>query len=267
MHVILKTVVSSIYEIPWLKMSFREAARYADRIILCEFDVTHTGAERPLIFGDFLEEFKKEFPNLEYYPVVTRIGFTGQSDRSADTHQNETLMRGWFARNVKVGARDVIFSVDADEVLYASTYEKALKKFTQFPLQFRLRQMFYSPYWEWSNCVFVGPGAFIFKRGDRDFPFDWRYQGKLRKGFHGVHFSWCLPLKAMENKLKTYSHAPEFSGFAVTKVLEAAIKDRSYPFDPLRPFDLKNIEDPGEVLPASFWQYEHLIAPEIRERV
>ena len=68
---------------------------------------------------------------------------------------------------------------------------------------------------------------------------NWRDNGVLYKDFAGCHFSWCMPVNSLIQKLKTYAHAPRYRHLAKKEILEDAINNKKYPFDPNRRFDIE----------------------------
>jgi Glycosyltransferase family 17 len=56
----LKTCFSAENEIKFLKLNLRESFKHIDKFIICEFNRTHTGAERELIFNKYSDFFTPE---------------------------------------------------------------------------------------------------------------------------------------------------------------------------------------------------------------
>ena len=258
-------MVSNRSEIPFLWMMFDEAAQYVDRIIVTEFNQTHSGLERSFIFPDYVSEFEKEFPNLVYLQGVNIPGVIREAADSDGHHHNETLMRGWFAHQLRFRRSEVVFSNDADEILYGSTYKWVLDNFSwkSKGVRFGLHQFFYRPNFLWRDQEFMAPVALRFGRYNRDHAINWRYQGKKLPGYWGVHFSWCIPAEEMAEKVKNYSHANEQKHLSDVELMRASRANRTYPFDPPKPFDIEVIGYQSEILPKSFNKYRHLIDPEV----
>lgn len=265
MKVSLKTMVSSHSEIPFLWMMFEEAANYVDRIIVTEFNQTHTGLEREFIFQDYVEDFSRSFPHLVYLQGENIPGMVRNASSTVEHHANETLMRGWFAGQLMFKKSEVIFSTDADEVLYGSTYKHVIESvgWGFKGVRFRLHQMFYRPNFLWLEQEFVAPVALRFGRYNRDHAVNWRYQGKKLPGHHGVHFSWCIPAAEMARKVERYAHANQQRHLNKAETMRQARKERSYPFDPPKPFTIRVIPYDDSILPKSFSKYRHLLSPEV----
>ena len=265
MKLTLKTMVSNHSEVPFLWMMFEEAAPFVDRIIVTEFNQTHSGLDREFLFHDYVADFQREFPQLVYLQGVNIKGVVRRADTYEGHHANETLMRGWFAHQLKFKKSEIIFSTDADEVLYGSTYKWVRDSFrwSSKGVRFRLHQMFYRPNFIWLNQEFVAPVALRFGHYNREYAVNWRYQGKKLPGHWGVHFSWCIPAEEMAEKVKNYSHANEQKHLSDVELMRASRANRTYPFDPPKPFDIEVIGYQSEILPKSFNKYRHLIDPEV----
>ena len=244
---------------------FDEAAPYVDRIVVTEFNQTHSGIDRAFIFEDFLASFRQEFPMLVYLQGRNIPGVIPNAANAEDQHHNETLMRGWFARQLKFRRSEIVFSADADEILYGSTYKWVLDNFSwkSKGVRFGLHQFFYRPNFLWRDQEFIAPVALRFGHYNREHAINWRYQGKKLPGHWGVHFSWCIPAEDMAAKVLSYAHASEQKHLSNIDLMIQARANRSYPFDSSKPFSLEVIDLESEILPKSFKKYRHLIAPEV----
>lgn len=260
MRLVLKTMVSHPSEVPYLWMMFEESADFVDQIIVTEFDRTHSGLPREFIFGDFADSFSRVFPQMIYLQGRNLPGVIEKAQTPDEHHHNETLMRGWFARQLRFRGSDVIFSTDADEVLYSSTYRWVKDHFTfrSTGVRFRLHQFFYRPNFLWLGKEFVAPVALRYRRYNREYPTNWRYQGSKLSGFWGVHFSWCIPLEEMVKKVKNYSHASEHGHLDDRELFRKARIEGTFPFDD-RDFKLAEIDIDNKIIPKSFHKYAHLL--------
>lgn len=265
MRLILKTMVSNPAEIPFLRMMFREAEGFVERIILTEFDETHSGLPRDFIFDEFVDDFTREFPQLTYLQGSQIEGVIRNAETSDQHHHNETLMRGWFAKQIPLKSSDIIFSTDADEVLYSTTYRWVQENFSRrsHGVRFRLHQTFYRPNYLWVDKEFVAPVALKFGRYSKTYPTNWRYQGSTLPGFWGVHFSWCIPVSEMVEKVQNYSHAAEHGHLRGRALFEQARDKKIFPFDD-RDFHLAEISLDSPLLPHSLSTVLDEMSPEVR---
>jgi len=81
------------------------------------------------------------------------------------------------------------------------------------------------------------------------YPCNWRDVGEIVNKKVGCHFSWCMTPGEMVYKLHTYSH-PRYRFCADEKLLEEAIKNKTYPFDSSIDFNIREIYLDSEVLPT-----------------
>jgi hypothetical protein len=257
-------MVSNTSEIPFLKMMFAEAAPYVDQIVVTEFDRTHSGLHKDFIFSSHEQEFKSEFPQLVYLQGTNLDGVILAAETPDEHHHNETLMRGWFAKQLRFRSNDVIVSTDADEVLYEETYRWLRSDFnrTTKGYRFRLHQFFYRPNFLWIDKEFIAPVALRYGAFSSTYPNNWRYQGAKLPGFWGVHFSWCIPVDEMVKKVKNYSHAAEHRHLSAREIFLSAREEMVFPFDD-RDFRLSQISLDSPILPQSFFKYSHTLDPDV----
>ena len=244
---------------------FSEAAPYVEHILVTEFDHSHSGLERDFIFNRHVEEFAAAFPQLNYLQGVNIPGLIKGAKTADDQHHNERLMRGWWASQYRFKSRDVIFSTDADEVLYSSTYRWVLDHFswrTTRGVKFRLHHFFFRPNLLSLSSEFVAPVALRFGRYNRVYPNQWRYQGFRLPGYWGAHFSWCMPIKDMEKKLVNYAHAAEQSDLRGSNLFEHSRENRVMPFGESSD-ELHEIGYHSPLLPESFLAHAHRLDEEV----
>lgn len=264
MRIVLKTTVASESEIPWLLVKFREAREHADLFIVSEFDYTLSGLKKPFTFEPFVNEFEREFDGFHYLQGRSVEGVVPNAKSTQEHRHNETIFRGWFARQLPLKNSDIIVSTDADEVLYESSYSWIKRNFRRFDrgYRFRLHQVFYRPNYLWLDKEFVAPVALRFGAYNKVFPNNWRNQGPKLPGFWGVHFSWCMPVDDMLTKVKSYGHAPEHKHLSDREIFEHAIREKIFPFDD-RDFRLQPIAFDSPILPASLASVKDRVSPEV----
>lgn len=241
----LKTIFSAPNEIKFLKLNLQESFPYIDKFIVCEYNRTHVGSPRELIFNNFINEFSEAERQKILYIGADISAYTASSkNNSRLTHANERLIRGYFASQMSLADADIIFSVDADEIIFGSSYEQILHSLSFWTpaLKLRLHQFYYRINYLWEDNVFIAPTVCYAKYYKRKYPGQWRYDGRLYPEVAGCHFSWCLTVDEMIDKLGRYSHQPEYHQFANRAVLEVAVKDRTYPFDPSVPFHIRVLD-------------------------
>lgn len=257
--VYIKTIFSEEYELKYIKLQLHESFGYADDVIVTEYNYTHVGKKREFCFQKALENgyfTDAEKERIIYLPIdvtqevykIDELGtLTGEQ-----MHYNEQLFRGAFVKEMKLNDKDIIISVDADEIIYRRCYEKLLYKMKHdlrgllFPSKvcfcMKLHQFYYRPDYYWENCEFIAPSICYAVRHKKDYPAQWRYEGKLIDGYCGCHFSWVLTVEDMVKKLNNYAHNDLYHSLANKDLLVAAIRNKEYPFDPEREFNIREVD-------------------------
>ncbi|MFA5886397.1 MAG: hypothetical protein WC863_01310 [Patescibacteria group bacterium] len=241
----LKTIFSAAAEIKYLKLNIREAFPYIDKFIICEFNRTHTGATRELIFNNYYSEFSaSEQAKIIYLGVEAASFIKPAQDNRQQAHKNEKIMRGYFASQIKLANNDIIFSVDADEIIFGQKYPQLIAqlKFWRPAIQLPLYQFYYRLNYLWANNKFIAPTvcrAWYYKFR---YPGQWRYAGWIYPEITGCHFSWCLTIPEMLAKIKGYAHQQDYQSLAQTEILTAAVESKTYPFDPQVDFQIKVLD-------------------------
>jgi hypothetical protein len=161
-------------------------------------------------------------------------------------HRNEQLIRDGFRSVFEVSPRDIVISVDADEVLFSQRVKKLLKRLDRklFPKSsyiLKLHQMIYLIGYNWVDCNFQGPtisraGHFLNEESPQ-----WRYSGSRTLIRSGTHFSWVMTIEEMITKINNYAHRDTSIQFADKEILQRAIVSKSYIFDSERKFNIKEI--------------------------
>jgi hypothetical protein len=241
----LKTIFSAPNEVKYLRLNLKEAFKYIDKFIICEFNRTHVGTERPLIFEQFIDQFTEEERQKIIYigADISDQSVRAEGDSNL-AHQNEQLMRGYFASQLDLNDNDIVFSVDADEIIFSQYYEKILDRLGIFTkaVRLQLHQFFYRINYLWSNNQFIAPTVCKASYYKHKYPAQWRYDGKLFPQTVGCHFSWCITGDEMVSKLQSYAHQSDYGHLVNREILEEAIKNKTYPFDPNVDFCIKVLD-------------------------
>jgi hypothetical protein len=251
----LKTYAYSLHELPFLKLNLLESYDHIDKMIICEFNRSHSGVE---CRNDLLEEHimkwdQKLLDKILYFKCdisehTVNINDDGVLDNSTHTI-NEPIMRSYFTKCVDIQPDDIIVSVDADEIIYGEIYPELIELVRRKGIvKLRLNQFFYKINYHWVNANFIAPCICVAKFIKPNYPHNYRDTGFLFSKHVGCHFSWIMPIECMLRKFFLYSH-PEYKRFADRTILENAIQNRTYPFDPKRLFNIKIIELNNKLLP------------------
>lgn len=240
---------------PFLRASIRELAGRVDEIFISIPNVSHSGLplERDFIDSDLSQGLELEGTTLTIHEIDDK-GFIRNAEQSAELHYNEYLTRKAFAKRASVKGTDLVLALDADEVPFGSQVEELYGRAHArlFPIRLNFRQFFYRPNLLWEKFVFRGPvlspvglGQFR-KLGFRDIGL------AAPVSIQGCHFSWHLSAEEMVVKLRNYSHAQDYKSFANIELLSAALRSRTYPFDPNVEFSIRELN----------WEEFELLVPE-----
>jgi len=267
-RVYLKMYIYSPHEVKFVRLNVREASCHVDKVIVCEFSHTHVGSERKFIFGKYLDTFsKEEREKILYLPCDISDQVT-HAENSDEVHRIERLMRGYFASQINLHDRDIVISVDADEIIFSHCYNDILSHIGYFnkALKLQLYQFFYRVNYLWENETFIAPTACRAGFYKGQYPAQWRYDGELLPRYVGCHFSWCMSVDEMLEKMKVYSHHYDYRYLAKREILEEAIKHKTYPFAPERDFRIRvlDVHEDKQYYPESIYtmldDFAHLIA-------
>lgn len=248
--VYLKIIFSSLNEIKYIKMSLQESIGYVDYVLVTECNRSHVGTEHKYLFMDILENSDTFSEEEKARIIYVKGNLDGQvyenAENKEEMHQNETLIRGFFVKEIKLKPWDIIVAVDADEVIYRRYWPEILSHFKWYDINpaliLELNTFFYRPTWLWEDCNFKAPTACRVWRYWYKYPANWRYDGKKLGHTVGGHFSWQLTTEEMLHKLKSYAHSAEYGQFAEENILKEAVREKKYPFNPLVSFSIKELD-------------------------
>jgi len=257
---ILRIIGSRQAEEIFIRMTMNEGDGLVDHIVLTEHDFTHSGHPQPFVFTETFSDHEVLPEGTHFHYQTVRIGerVIKNPSRSSELHFNETLTRGSFEELFSLDDNDIVIAVDADEVIFRNSLPAIIERARRDPFRRKwaipMHQFFYRMNYLWGGMVFksaVAGRARSMRRGATP----WRDSRWALKGVHGCHFSWVLQTREqMLNKIKSYSHALDYGHLADGDLLDHAVRTKTYPFDPGRPFEI--IEMPRDraihFLPASW---------------
>ena len=155
-------------------------------------------------------------------------------------------------------SKDIIIAVDADEVIYGPSYEEVASKLSFFSRGFtlNLNLFIYKLNYLWKDEPFYAPVICRADLRQERYPAAWRYRGREYPGRHGCHFTWCMSIPEMVDKLKRYSHAQDHPGLADPIILQNAVEQKIYPFEPGRRFQIEvvDMESRREMFPSALFR-------------
>jgi len=269
--VYFKTIVSSMHEYPFLLMNLEEMLDLVDFFLITEANVTHTGSEREYEFLDkYQEEFESSSNKIKCLRMDLREVCESSNSNSEILHSNEQKIRDGFQEFVDLQPDDIVISCDADEVLFKSRVKFILNRILSSPFakksyRLRLHQVIFRLNYLWRNCNFQGPTisrAAFFMNQEKP---QWRYSGSRTYLKSGTHFSWVMSIEDMIKKISRYSHQVENQKFASYEILQKAVSEKRYVFEPERKFSItENSNYRKRCYPSSLKNYLALFPDEVK---
>ena len=96
----LKTYCYAPHEVEFIIANLKECYDYIDKMIVCEFDINHTGVKRPFEYSDLKSLVPEELSDkLDYHACeVYDITARAYEDEAAIHGVNEPVMRSYFTK-------------------------------------------------------------------------------------------------------------------------------------------------------------------------
>jgi len=238
----IKKIVSNKSEAKYIKMDLIESEGFIHKIILVEANFSHSGIKRTYQFQEVIESdyfSKEEKSRLIYLKIDINKLVYKNTISFKELHLNERVIRGKFVDYLTFNSTDIIFSLDADEVLYRDSYGELINKVQKNnkAYQLKLTNVIYRPDYIWHSCRFIAPTVCYYGFYDNLFMKiktrfkkykQWRYHGEVIENPKGVHFNWHLTSKEMLSKIKNYSHADQFTHIDSSEFLKECKKGKLF---------------------------------------
>ena len=247
----LKTYCYAPHEVEFIEANLRECYPYIEKMIVCEFDINHTGVKRKFEYENLKDMISPDLRDKLDYHACEVYDITARAYEREDLIHaiNEPVMRSYFTKLYNFNPDDIIISVDADEILYGDKVNYIVNQVQRHGVvRLKLQQFFYKKNYLWKNKDFVSPIATYYANMNPKFPNNWRDIGHITEEQVGCH--WCMSVDQMIHKLDTYSH-PQYRFCANRELLEDAIKNKKYPFDAAVEFEIEEIDENDIRIPKS----------------
>lgn len=211
-------------ELKFLKLNFLEGNKYFDKFIITEFNYTKRGEKKEYVdiytnntFSD--DELKKVlYFKIDIEQKIKNAMGDDKISRDIMAVNNEPLLRSYFINLVNLKNDDIIISVDADEIIYESAYLKIIECVKKYKIIKLRMNMFYYKLNLFNNNNWSSAIASYFKEGNELFDYSshgktiypqWRScsmtnKSKITDFITGCHFSWCMTIEEMINKLNSH---------------------------------------------------------------
>ena len=108
------------HELEFIIANLEECYDHIDKMIVCEFNINHTGVKREYEFLDLKDRIPEHLRDkLDYHACdVYDVTVRAYEDEPAIHRVNEPVMRSWFTKLYEFNDNDIIISIDADEIIY-----------------------------------------------------------------------------------------------------------------------------------------------------
>ena len=257
----LKSYCYSQHELPFIIANLQEGYDYIEKLVLYEYNFTHTGVKKEYEIEKVLDLIPKNLKQKLYYKKVDITNYVEYAYENGPLiHSvNEPIQRSWFYndQNFNLQDDDIIIDHDIDEIIYKNSYRKLIDELNNrgTPLSIRLNQFFFKHNYLWTDCNFSSPTIYKYNMV-KNIPRkvkglsikNLRDLSMKTSNIHGCHMSWIMPADYMVKKLHSYSH-PEFRKYADKNLLQKAIDDKIYIFDASRPFNIDELNLNDEKIP------------------
>lgn len=271
--IILKSYCYNDHELPFIIAQLTEGFDYIDKLILYEYNYTHTGLKKDYKIHKHLDKIPEHLRSKLMYKMVDLSGCIDYAYNDEDLIHafNEPLMRCWIFNDKDIVLKDddIIIDIDIDEIVYKHSYPELIKnaRMNNVPVSFRVNQFFYKHNYLWKDAIFKSSSVYMFSSikqrfytrksniltSTRDF-------SNILQGIYGAHMSWIMPIRYIQQKLESYSH-PRYRIYNNPTILKKAIEDKSYIFDVNRPFTIEELPYTDNRIPV------YLQRPEIFEYI
>lgn len=260
-------------ELPFLRLNYLEGKDNFDKFIIVEFNHTKRGEKKDYVDLEKQNLFnEEEMKKILYVKVDIEDKIedaTGDDKLSRDIMaiNNEPLLRSYFINLVKFNEKDIIISVDADEIIYENSYKNIIDSVTKNKIIKLKMNMFYYRLNLFLNNNWCSPIAAFFKEGNQLFDFSshgktkypqWRScsmtnNSVITKFITGCHFSWCMSIESMMNKLECHGCgvSMNFKKINDYRFLEKSVSNKSYFCKRRDNFKLKKININDKIFPCN----------------
>lgn len=253
----LKSYCYSQHELPFVIANLQEGFDYIDKLVLYEYNYTHTGIKKEYEMEKVLKHIPKNLRDkLDYKKIDLTNYHVVAPDKENLCHQiNETIQRNWFFNDPDYNLQDnnIIIDIDIDEIIYKNSYKFLIKELERKkrPLSIKLNQFFFKNNYLWTNCNFSSPSIYkysmiknskkIIKRLKIQ---NLRDLSQKTDNIYGCHMSWVMPVEYMITKINSGAHI-KYKHLADKEKLQKAIEEKKYIFDLRRPFNIEelNLDD------------------------
>lgn len=250
----LKSYCYSEHELPFIIANLDEGFTYIDKLILYEFNFTHTGLPKEYEIEKILHLIPEKLQTKLLYKKIDLTNYIEYSPNNENIcHQiNENIQRSWLFndKDIQLNDEDIIIDIDIDEIIYKDSYNYLVSELNKSntPLGIKLNQFFFKNTYLWSNLIFDAPSIYKYtmvkniNKNIRGIQCKYqRYCNKKIEKICGCHMSWVMPIDDMIKKIYSGAHT-KYHHLGKKEILEKAIEDKKYVFDLKRPFNIVELD-------------------------
>ena len=264
----LKSYCYSQHELPFIIANLHEGFEYIDKLILYEYNFTHTGITKEYEIEKVLHLIPQHLQSKLVYKKIDLTQYIEYAINDENIcHQiNENIQRSWLFndKDIILNDDDIIIDIDIDEIIYKQCYEALIKEIqhSNVPISIKLNQFFFKNTYLWSNLIFDAPAIYKYsmvkdiKKNVKGIQCKYqRYCHRKTSNIYGCHMSWVMPINDMLKKIKSGAHT-KYHHLGKYEILEKAIKEKKYIFDLNRPFNIVELDIKDHRIPFTLQKNE-----------
>lgn len=258
----LKSYCYSKHELPFIIANLDEGYEHIDKLILYEYNYTHTGIKKNYEIESVLHLIPE---NLKTKLCYKKVDLTDYIEYAVNNENichsvNENIQRSWIFNDndIQLNDEDIIIDIDIDEIIYKNSYNYLLSEINKYnkPLGIKLNQFFFKNTYLWSNLIFDAPAIYKYKmvkninKKVKGIKCKYqRYCVKKTNNICGCHMSWVMPIDDMLKKIRSGAHT-KYHHLGKYEILKKAIDEKKYVFDINRPFNIIELDTTDIRIPS-----------------
>jgi len=259
----LKSYCYSKHELPFVIANISEGFDYIDKLILYEYNFTHTGLPKEYEMEKVLHLIPDHLQSKLLYKKIDLTKYIEYAvNDEATCHQiNENIQRSWIFNDSEIVLQDddIIIDIDIDEIIYRQGYSKLIAEMyrANTPISIQMNQFFFTHTYLWSNIIFNASAIYTYgmikhdQRNIKGIRCKYqRYCPQQTSDIYGCHMSWVMPVDDMIKKIYSGAHT-KYHHLGTREILEKAIQEKKYVFDLKRPFHIVELDLCDSRIPTS----------------
>lgn len=259
----LKSYCYSKHELPFIIANLDEGFERIDKLILYEYNFTHTGLSKEYEIEKVLHLIPDKLKRKLLYKKIdlTDYSVSAVNDENKCHQINENIQRSWLFndKDIVLHDEDIIIDIDIDEIIYKECYNDLLNELNieNKPLSIKLNQFFFLNTYLWSNLIFDAPAIYKYRmvkhinKTVKKIKCKYqRYCSQKTSKIYGCHMSWVMPIDDMLKKIYSGAHT-KYHHLGKHEILEQAIKNKKYVFDLKRPFNIIELDIIDKRIPST----------------